>query len=336
MHISFAGVVWGFTFMMYQALMRAVGDTKRPLYLVAASVAINITLDPLLIFGIGPFPTLGVAGAAWATLVAQAFAALAGLRMLFSPRFGLHLNRGHLVPDRALIGRVARLGLPASLEQATQALGLTTITLLAAHFGTESVAAYGIGMRVLTFVIIPAFGISMAASTLVGQSFGAGDPARAERVTRVSATLGFCVLGTAGALIALGAESVVHAFVPGDPALVSTGASVLHWMAPAFALMGLQLSFAGTYRGAGDTLATMALSAIGTWVVQLPLAWSLSSLAGFGATGIWMAYPFAAAINTAISFAYLRHGRWRKLRITAERKLESQVTAEVLIEEGSA
>jgi len=336
MRISFAGILWGFGFAMYQALMRAVGDTKRPLYLVAAGVALNLALDPLLIFGWGPVPAFGVAGAAWATLIVQTLCALAGLRLLFSPRFGLHLQLRDLAPDWPLVARVARLGLPASLEQSMQALSISAITLLVAGFGTLAIAAYGIGMRVLTFVIIPAFGISMAASTLVGQSIGAGDRLRAERITRVSALASFALLGTVGAGLALAAAPVVRVFASHDPALVAEGARVLHWMGLSFALMGLQLSFAGTFRGAGDTFATMILSAIGFWLVQLPIAWTLSQHTALGADGIWMTYPVSSTINALISFAYLRHGRWRRVRLTAERELEARVSAEILIEEGQS
>lgn len=315
MRISFLGIVCGFSFVMYQALARAIGDTRRPLYLIMAGVALNLVLDPILIFGWGPLPGLGVAGAAWATLAAQTATALAGIRLLFGGRHGLHVRRADLRPDWPLVSRVVRLGLPASLEQSMQALGISTVTLLVAAFGTEAIAAYGIGFRVLTFVIIPAFGISIAASTLVSQSIGAGDIVRAEHITRVSALLGIAVLGTAGAAIAILATPIAQAFVPNDAGVVQTAASALRWMAISFALMGLQLSLAGTFRGAGDTLAAMLLSAIGTWLVQLPIAWLLAHQAGLGVRGIWMTYPLAGLVNTLIALLYWRHGRWRRLRL---------------------
>ena len=116
----------------------------------------------------------------------------------------------------------------------------------------------------------------MAASTLVGQSIGAGDLGRAERITRVSALSSMALLGGASLLIIFAAAPIVRVFVPEDPGLVTAGADVLRWMAAAFALMGAQLSLAGTFRGAGDTFAAMLLSAAGTLPVQLPIAWLLS------------------------------------------------------------
>lgn len=313
LRISFLGAPFGFAFATYQALSRATGDARTPLKLVSASVALNVLLDPLLIFGAGPVPALGVAGAAWATLLAQAAVTAPGLAALANTRRGPGLRADDLRPDRTLLLRLARLGLPASVEQAMQALSISAITLLVSGFGTLAIAAYGIGMRVLTFAIIPAFGISMAASVLVGQSLGAGERYRAERITRASALLGIGVLGTAGAAIALAATPIVRAFAPGDPALVEAGSTALRWIAPAFGLMGLQLSLAGTFRGAGDTFAAMLLSVIGTWGVQLPIAWLLSDRAGLGETGIWMTYLASGVVNALIALAYLRWGRWRHL-----------------------
>jgi putative MATE family efflux protein len=334
MRLSFLGILWMFLFAMYQALMRAVGDTRRPLYVIAAAAVLNAILDPILIFGWGPLPALGVAGAACATLITQALCALIGLRLLFSTRFGLELKLRELPPDWSLIGRIVRLGLPASLEQAMQALGIAAVTLLVTGFGTLALAAYGIGFRVLTFVIIPAFGISMAASTLVGHSIGAGDLGRARRITRVSAWTGLLLLGSAGLLVALAAAPIVRFFVPQDPALVMAGAETLRWMALSFGFSGVQLALAGTFRGAGDTIATMALAAVGVWLVLLPLAWLLSTHLEFGARGVWIAYPIAGAINLLLALLYLRHGRWQRMRLTAESRLASQVNAEILIEEG--
>jgi len=335
LRIAFSGIVLVFGFSMYESLMRAVGDAKRPMYLVGCGVLINVVLDPLLIFGWGPVPALGVPGAACATLIAQSVCAGVGLRLLFSARFGLQLAARDLVPDRALIARVVRLGIPASLTQAIQALSISTVTALVAGFGTLALAAYGIGFRVLTFTIIPALGISIAASIMVGQSIGAGDIARAERVSRVAVTLSVALFCCASVVVALGAAGIVRVFAPDDPALVDAGAEVLHWMALSFVFSGVQLALSGTFRGAGDTLATMLLSAAGAWLVLLPLATVLARHTALGVTGIWIAYPSAGAVNTLIALLYYRYGRWRRLRLTAERRLGSQVDAEVAIEEGA-
>lgn len=330
LRISLLGIFPAFVFLMYQALMRSAGDGRRPLYLVGVSVLLNLLLDPPLIFGWGPLPALGVAGAAWATLIAQAIAALCGVFLLTSARLGVKLSWLQLKPDWPLMARLAQLSLPASLEQSMQALGIAAVTALVATFGTVVVGAYGIGLRVLTFAIIPALGISMAASILVGQSIGAGDFARAERFTRLSALTSFAFLSAAGLILSLLAVPLIRAFIPGDEAMIASGAEALRWLSMGFGLMGVQLSLAGTFRGAGDTRAAMLLSAIGTWLVQLPLAWLLGTQTPFGASGIWMAYPLAALINTLFSLWYLRAGHWRDYGLaSAETKDAGSLTTAI-------
>lgn len=334
MRISFIGIVFVFAFAMYQSIMRGIGDTKTPLYVVSLSVVLNLILDPILIFGWGPIPALHVAGAAYATLITQVISAVIGMYLLSSPRFGLELTRRDLLPDWSLLARVFRLGLPASLEQSMQALGMTLITMLVSTFGTLDIAAFGLGVRVLTFVIIPAFGISMAASTLVAQCIGAGNRQRAESVAIYSVWVSVLLLGGVGAVFYLAAVPIVRFFVPDDPALIESGAVVLRFTAASFVFSGAQLGLAGTFRGAGDTFITMLLAAIGVWFVQLPIAWLLSKHTTLGALGIWWMFPIAGAINTLLAMAYFKWGRWRTIRLTDARKLQAQVSEEILIEEG--
>ena len=181
MRVSFVGLVFVFGFAMIQAVLRGVGEVRLPLYIVFGTVLLNFVLDPLLIFGIGPIPATGVAGAALATIGTQSLAAVAGLALLLSGRYGIHLALHHFRPDLPFFKRAFLLGFPASVEQTARALGLTAMTFLVARFGTVTMAAYGIGFNVLSFVIIPAMGLSMATSTLVGQNIRQD---RARRVDR--------------------------------------------------------------------------------------------------------------------------------------------------------
>ncbi len=125
MQISFVGLVFVFAYFVFQSLMRGVGDVRTPLYVVAFTVVLNFGLDPLFILGLGPVPRLGVAGAAWATIGSQGLAAVIGVLLLFSGRYGIHLRRGDLLPDLPLIRRILYLGVPASVEQSVRALGLS-------------------------------------------------------------------------------------------------------------------------------------------------------------------------------------------------------------------
>ena len=334
MRISFVGIVFVFAFAMYQSIMRGVGEVKAPFYVVSASVVLNLILDPLLIFGWGPVPATGVAGAAYATLITQIVSAVVGMILLFRERYGLHLKARDLIPDWPLIKVVFRLGLPASVEQSMQALSMTATTMLVSTFGTLAIASYGIGFRVLTFVIIPAFGISMAVSTLVGQSIGAGDQKSAEKIAIASSWVSLLLLGAVGILFFIFASPIVRFFVPEDAALIEEAARVLRYMSIGFGTIGVQLALSGAYRGAGDTFITMLLSAIGVWIVQLPIAVFLSKYTALHVNGLWLSYPLSSVINLAVALWYFRSGRWKRIRLTADKKLQVKVSEEILIEEG--
>src|SRR4051812_47619 len=214
LRMTFLGFVFVFGYLAFQALMRGIGVVYTPMFIVLGTVVLNFLLDPLFIFGYGPFPALGVAGAALATLCTQALAAATGLYLLSRGRWGVKLHRRDFKPDFGLMKAILKIGFPASVEQATRGLGMTVMTLLVATFGTVTVAAYGIGSRVLGMVIVPALGLSMATSTLVAQNIGAGRMDRAEKTARVSATIAFSVLLTVGVVLFLAARSVSEFLMP--------------------------------------------------------------------------------------------------------------------------
>ncbi len=191
MRIVFIALPFTFIYAMAQALMRGVGEVNEPLYIVAGTVFVNFVLDPVLIFGKFGFPAWGVTGAAIATLIAQLIAAAIALRLLFGGRYGIHIHWRDFKPDFAFVKRAFLLGYPASIEQSARGLGMTVLTFLIAGFGTTVMASFGVAGNVFNVVIIPALGFSMATSTLVGQSIGAGNIARAEKVARLAAVITF-------------------------------------------------------------------------------------------------------------------------------------------------
>lgn len=314
LRISFLSLVLLFLYFAVQSLMRGVGEVRVPFVIVGSTVLLNLLLDPLFILGFGPIPALGVAGAALSTLFTQGLAAAAGIALLLSGRFDIHLRLRLLRPHRETILELFRLGLPASIEQSTRALGLIVMAGLVATFGTVTVAAYGIGMRMLTFVIIPALGLSMATSTLVGQNMGAGKLDRAHAVARASAWLGFVSLTLIGVLGFLLARPLVAAFIPGATQAIAEGSRFLRIIALSFGLVGVQQVLSGTFRGAGDTRSAMALALISLWLLRVPVALLLSKATGLGQVGIWIAFPASNALGAAAALAWFLGGRWQHAR----------------------
>ncbi len=336
LQISFFGMIFIFGYFVFQSLMRGVGDVKTPMYIVLGTVILNLILDPLFIMGWGPVPAYGVTGAAIATVLTQGIATIIGTTMLFSGKYGIHLKIKNFKLDIPLIKKMIGLGLPASIEQSTRALGLAIMTFLVAGFGTISIAAYGIGGRVLSFIIIPTIGLSMATSTLVGQNMGAGKVDRAEQITKKSALISFITLTIIGAIIFFFAKELATAFIPGDPEVIASGSLFIQIMAFTFGFIGLQQSINGAFRGSGNVVASMILSIISLWVLQFPLAYILSKHTALGEMGIWWAFPASNVVAAIIALIWFLKGDWKHKKILQPEnsKLTQKIITETIIEEG--
>lgn len=334
LRISFLGLVFVFGYFVFQSLLRGIGDVRTPLVIVGASVLVNFVMDPLFILGWGPIPEMGVAGAAVATIASQGLAGVVGIGLLFSGRYGIHLRARHLRPDTALMARIFRLGLPSSAEQSSRALGFAVMTLLVTGFGTTAVASYGIGIRILSFVVIPALGLSLATSTVVGQNVGAGAYDRAERTAWTAAGLAFGVLTGAGVLLFLFATPITRAFIPDSEPVVAMGATFIRIIALFFGFLGVQQVLTGAFSGAGRTVVSMILAIVALWVIRFPLAFVLSERTPLAELGIWWAFPVSNVLGALIAVAWFRTGTWKRLAAGEDDELARTVARETLADEG--
>jgi putative MATE family efflux protein len=328
------GLVVVFGFMAYQSLMRGLGVVYTPMFIVLVTVIINFAADPFFIFGWGPIPAMGVAGAALATLCTQALATLVGLVLLARGHSGLQLRISDFRPDLPLILKIFRIGFPSSVEQATQALGLTVVTLLVASFGTVTVAAYGIGIRVLSCMMIPAMGLSLATSTLVGQNIGAGHLDRAERTNSISCAISFGTLAALGMILFFVARPLSALLMPQGGAAIDESARFIRIMSFTFGFIGIQQTLTGTLRGAGDTVAPMLMAMISLWVLRFPLAYVLSKHTPLGAQGIWWSFAISITVAAMITTAWFLRGDWKRRRLLDEVPLEDEVRTDAALEEG--
>jgi putative MATE family efflux protein len=333
MRISFLGIIFMFGFAMYQSLMRGIGEVKTPLYIVFGTVLLNLILDPLFIFGYGPIPAFGVSGAAVASIGTEALAALIGLIILFKGKLGIHIHLADLKPDFTLIQRMFRLGMPASIEHSMRALGMTIMTFIVAGFGTTTIAAFGIGGRILSFVIIPALGLSLATSALVGQNMGANKIKRAEEVVSISLRFGFVVLTLVGIGMFIFANSLAAFFIPGEAEAIASSALFIKIISLSFGFISVQMVVNGAFRAAGNTYFAMILSIVSFWVLQFPLAYLLSYHTSLAEIGIWMSYPVANVIGGAIALFWHFKGGWKNNKVIDEKEIMEEVRNETLIEE---
>jgi putative MATE family efflux protein len=328
--ISFMGMVFVFTYMAFQSLMRGVGDVKTPMYIVLGTVLLNLVLDPLFIFGYAFVPGFGVAGAAIATIGTQGLAAIFGLMLLTSGKHQMQLKLSDLKPDIILLKQIFALGFPTSIEQSTRALGMTAMTFLVATFGTLTIAAFGIGSRIISFIIIPSLGLSMATSTLVGQNMGAGKIPRAERIIKISTLAGFLSLTFIGIIFFFFSRQISAIFIPGEFDTIQSSSLFIKIMALSFGFIGIQMALNGAFKGSGNTMISMVLSIVSLWALRFPIAYILSKYTSLSEIGIWIAYPTANVIAAIITLFWFAKGTWKRKNITNEIK----VRRETIIEDG--
>jgi len=296
---------------LFNALYRASGDTKTPFLVNISCNVLNLVLDPLLIFGIGPFPKLGPAGAALATVTSYAFA-FALYFMAFRRRplpFGF--SRHYFVrPNWDIVRRTVKIGLPLSTSGIIFAVVYLFVNRVTASFGTEAVAALGVGNRIESINFLIAFGFSMAVATLVGQNLGAENPRRARALTFKTVWLisGFC--GVTSVLFFIFALPIAK-FFNSDPAVWPYCVSYLKILALSQVLMGWEIVFEGAFAGAGDTLPPMIVSIVGS-VARIPLAYALALWLGWGVAGIWWTITLTTIVKAFVLFFWFRLGRWMK------------------------
>ncbi|MEG9326511.1 MATE family efflux transporter [Salinimicrobium catena] len=312
--VSSLGFVFLFMFFSFQSLMRGIGNVMLPVYIILFTVFLNLILDPLFIYGYGPIPGYGVAGAAVASIVTQALSAAIGLFILHKGSSGIRINLKEMQPHLGTLKSIVKLGIPASIEQSTRALGMTMMVVLVTGFGSEVVAAYGIGARILSFIVIPALGLAIATTSLVGQNIGAIKIKRAEKVARLSSQIAFFGLTGMGLLMFLFAEPLTAFFIPNDPEVIGDASLFIKIMAPSFGLLGVQQVLNGVFNGAGFTKASMLISILNLWIIRFPLAYLLSHKTFVGYEGIWWSFPVSNAIAAIVAFIYFKQGYW-KLRL---------------------
>ncbi|WP_202048383.1 MATE family efflux transporter [Agrobacterium salinitolerans] len=318
MRVSFVGIVFVFSYTMFQALMRGIGRTYLPLLIVVGTVLLNFALDPILIFGLGPIQGTGVMGAALATLITQAIAAAIGFAIFLQGRHGIHLRWKHLRPDKAYIRRAFLLGIPGSIDLSARALGLMAMSFLAAGFGTLPIAIYGVGSTIIQIVTVPAAGLSMAVTTLIGQNLGAGNIERAENFARLSITCGFVALSAFGVLVFAIAPQLVAFLVPSGPAVIADGARFVRIMALSWGGIGVQFCVIAVLRASGQMVQGMSIALLTQWVIQFPLAYVLSVHLQLGVQGMWWSFPASNLASAVLALVWFASSDWNSGRLVEQ------------------
>jgi putative MATE family efflux protein len=303
-----------FLLFLINAAFRGAGDAAVAMRVLMLGNAINIVLDPLLIFGLGPFPELGIEGAAWATAIGRGIGFAWALWHLGTGDGNLHVRREHLQMEPTTMVQIATLSGWGTVQVALGSMSWIALVRLMSTFGSNVVAGYTIAIRVLLFALMPAYGVGAAASTMVGQALGARNPDRAERAVWVAARLNMLVLGLTGVAFWLFAPTIVGWF--SDVATVrDVGISGLRTMSLGFPLYALGMVLEQSFNGAGDTRTPTFMNVFAFWVVQLPLAWWLSQHTALAERGVFAAVPIAYTALAIVSAYFFRRGAWKRMAV---------------------
>ncbi|WP_327050856.1 MATE family efflux transporter [Halomicrococcus gelatinilyticus] len=316
MKVFFLGLPFLFGFFVFSSLMRGYGNTRTPMRVMAVSVAINVVLDPLFIFGAGPIPKMGIEGAALATILARAVASVIGLYVLFGASAGPDVGFDDLVPDLGYIKDIVSIGTPSALEQSTSALAMITLTAMVVQFAPPVVSAYGLGNRLASLVFLPAMGLGRATNTMVGQNLGAENPERAERAVWLAAKAGSAVMLAVAVVAALFPGPIVGVFMAtGTEKAAQTieyGSSYLRIRSIEFAFMALLQVLLGAYRGAGNTKTAMAFSMVALWLGRVPVVYGLAFVQDMGPTGVWVGMAFGNVVGAIAAALWFTRGTWKE------------------------
>jgi len=310
-------LVGGFTvFVLFigNSALQGAGDAVTPMWIMGVANLLNLILDPLLIFGPGPLPALGVRGAAVATVTAQAVAATLAVRFLFSGRTPLHVRFSQWRFEPRLAWRILRIGIPGAGQMLARSLMSAVMMTLVAICGTAAVAAYGIGMRFHMIMLMPAFALGGAAATLVGQALGAGKPERASRAAWMATGIDVCIMGT-GAVVMMALAPALIGFFNDDPEVVRVGVRYLRTVSPFYIFTAAGIVFGRSLNGAGDSVSPMVITVVTLWGVQVPLAIVLSRIWEPATSGIWWAIALAMMLNGLLLTAWFQTGRWKHKRV---------------------
>lgn len=299
---------------LLNAAFRGAGDAPVALRSLTLANSINIVLDPCLIFGWGPFPELGVTGAAVATTIGRGTGVAYLAWFLFQGRGRLRFHIRHLRIAPSLIARMVRISIGGVGQFLIATSSWILIMRIVAVYGSAPVAAYTIALRLIEFALLPAWGLGNAAATLVGQNLGAGQPERAERSVWVAARWNATFMLVLGILLILLAPQIVTLFTD-DPDVMRYGQMCLRILGAGYPMYAIGMIIVQALNGAGDTRTPSVLNFICFWMLQIPLAWWLASVSGLGPGGVFWSVVISESLLSVFGVAVFRRGGWRLQRV---------------------
>jgi putative MATE family efflux protein len=312
--ISLGGNIVVMLLFLNNAIFRGAGDAFIAMRVLFFANLINLAVDPCLIFGWGPFPELGVTGAAVATLLGRSAALAYQFWVLLSGRSRVAIRWSDFRIQPSILKSLVRVATPGVLQFAVAHTSWIVLVRFISAFGSTAVAGYTIGIRIFIFVILPSWGLSGAVATMVGQNLGARRPERAERAVYLTGFYNMLFLAVVAAVFITTPGALVRLFTT-DPGVTPYVVDCLRIigcgnLAYAFGMVMVQ-----AFNGAGDTMTPTIINIIGFWLIEIPLAWVLAFAAELGVRGVYISIPIAELIITLMGLAVFMRGSWKEKKI---------------------
>lgn len=314
--IMFAGVPFMFGYNYVMTILRGSGDSKTPFYFLLLSAGLDIVLNPMLIFGIGPFPKLGIGGSATATFIAQFISLFAIIFYLYKKEYFLRITKNELHMlriDWDILRVLVAKGIPMGLQMivvSSSALGLFNIINT---FGSEATAAYGAASQLSNYVQMPAMAIGGAVTSMAAQNVGAGKWDRVHRITWMGVAFNVLLTGFLVAIIHLFNRQALLLFLPANSNALHIGIQINNITLWSFILFGVMFVVSGVIRSTGAVMVPLIITFISLWVLRTPLAYYLGKM--YGLDALWWSFPISFAVTVVCNVLYYMYGNWKEVKM---------------------
>ena len=330
LRIIFLAIPFIYVLTFISMTLRGAGDARTPFAFLAINVVLDIALNPLFIFGLGPLPAMGISGSATASLISTVTTLALLITYLYRSKHFLRIQRSemhYLRIDRAILTALVAKGLPMGLQMIVMSLSMIAMISLVNSFGAHTTAAYGACFQLWNYIQMPSLAVGMAASSMSAQNVGAQRWDRVDRIALTGVGFNFLLTGSLVLLIYLFNRGALNLFLPATGGAIEIAQHINHVVVWSFVFFGISFVLAGVVRSTGAVIPPLIILVIALWLVRIPFAYAL--VGSWGADAIWWSFPLGSLMSMTLSAAYYRWGGWRKAHMLTPRAAPTVVNVDV-------